>query len=166
MTRALLGVGANLGDRAATLARVVEALRELPHTQVVRTSSLYETAPVGYADQPDFLNAVIELKTGLSAYALLGACLGIEAALGRRRTFPNAPRVADVDVLRYGTQCYNKPELVLPHPRMAQRAFVLVPLAELFPDRQVDGWDFSKELQQVSAQAVRRVGCLCERDER
>lgn len=158
MIRALLGLGANLGDREDTLARAVASLNALPRTTVKRVSSLYETAPVGYTDQPDFLNAVAEVETELSAHALLGACLGIEAVLGRRRTFQNAPRVVDIDLLLYGTLRSEEPELVLPHPRMGERAFVLVPLAELFPDKKVDGWDFTTACQRVSNQKTRCFG--------
>lgn len=158
MSRALLGLGANLGEREDTLARAVESLNALPRTIVTRVSSVYETAPVGYADQPDFLNIVVELDTTLSPHALLGGCLGIEAALGRRRTFRNAPRVVDIDLLRYDDQTCNDTDLILPHPRMTERAFVLVPLAELFPDHLVDGWDFSSALRDSADQAVHKVG--------
>lgn len=158
MTRALLGLGANLGEREDTLARAAASLDALPRTRVTRVSSLYETAPVGYADQPDFLNAVAEVETDLSAHALLGACLGIEAALGRRRSFRNAPRVVDIDLLRFGSLYCDQPELTLPHPRMEERAFVLIPLAELFPNKTVDGWDFTAALSQISSQKVRLFG--------
>lgn len=158
MSRALLGLGANLGDRVDTLSRAVAALSALPRTRVVRVSSLYETAPVGYTNQPDFLNAVAELETTLSPHTLLGGCLGIEAALGRLRTFPNAPRVVDIDLLRYDDRAYADSDLILPHPRMGERAFVLVPLSELFPERQVDGWDFSPLLTEVSGQEIRLFG--------
>lgn len=155
MTRALLGLGANLGERENTLKNALSSLNALPGTQVTRVSSLYETAPVGYADQPDFLNAVAEVETELSAHALLGACLGIEAALGRRRSFRNAPRVVDIDLLRFGSLHCNQPELILPHPRMEERAFVLIPLAELFPDKKIDGWDFAPCLEKTSTKDVR-----------
>lgn len=157
MSRALLGLGANLGDRENTLARAVASLNALPRTRVTRVSSLYETAPVGYVDQPDFLNMVAELDTTLSPHALLGACLGVEAALGRRRTFPNAPRVVDIDLLRYDNRECDDRDLTLPHPRMEERAFVLIPLCELFPDHMVDGWDFCAALERVAEQPVRRV---------
>lgn len=160
MSRALLGLGANLGEREDTLARAVESIGALPRTTVTRVSSLYETAPVGYTDQPDFLNIVVELDTTLSPHALLGGCLGIEAALGRRRTFRNAPRVVDIDLLRYDDQTCEDADLVLPHPRMEERAFVLAPLAELFPDKTVGGWDFSAFLEQCAGQGVRRIGTL------
>ena len=158
MSRALLGLGANLGDRQDMLTRAVEALAALPRTRVVRVSSLYETAPVGYTDQPDFLNMVAELDTTLSPHALLGSCLGIAAALGRRRTFTNAPRVVDIDLLRYDDRTCADTDLILPHPRMGERAFVLVPLAELFPQHRVDGWDFAALLPKVDAQEIRLFG--------
>ena len=157
MSRVLLGLGGNLGDREDTLQRAIASLNALPRTTVTRVSSLYETAPVGYADQPDFMNLVAELDTTLSPHALLGACLGIEAALGRVRTFQNAPRVVDIDLLRYDDQTCNDTDLILPHPRMAERAFVLVPMADLFPDHIVDGWDFSCVLQNVAGQEIRKV---------
>ncbi len=142
MSRAVLGLGANLGDRAATLQAAVDALALLPGTRVTAVSSVYETVPVGYLDQPDFFNIVVAVETALSPRALLGACLGIEAALGRVRTFRNAPRVVDVDVLLVEGVTCDDPELQLPHPRMMERAFVLVPLTELFPDRVALGVPF------------------------
>lgn len=132
--RAVLGLGGNLGDRTEYLHAALDALAHLPGTAVTAVSSIYETAPVGYADQPDFYNLVAVVETSLSPRALLGGCLGIEAALGRVRTFRNAPRVVDIDVLLIEGVTSSDPELTVPHPRMMERAFVLVPLRELFPD--------------------------------
>ena len=140
--RAVLGLGGNLGDRLANLQAAVDALGHLPRTTVTAVSSVYETAPVGYADQPDFLNIVLTVDTALSPRALLGGCLGIEAALGRVRTFQNAPRVVDVDVLLIEGLSSQEEELILPHPRMMERAFVLVPLAEIFPAGEALGVKF------------------------
>lgn len=140
--RAVLGLGGNLGDRAANLSAAVKALEHLPGTRVTALSSLYETAPVGYADQPDFLNRVAVVETSLSPRALLGSCLGIEAALGRVRGRRFGPRVVDIDLLLYEGVASGDPELTLPHPRMMERAFVLVPLAELFPDHVALGIPF------------------------
>lgn len=140
--RAVLGLGGNLGDRAANLSAAVKALEHLPGTRVTALSSLYETAPVGYADQPDFLNRVAVVETSLSPRALLGGCLGIEAALGRVRGRRFGPRVVDIDLLLYEGVASGDPELTLPHPRMMERAFVLVPLAELFPDHVALGIPF------------------------
>lgn len=153
MTRAVLGLGANLGDRAETLNAAIEAIGRLPHTRVTAVSSMYETVPVGYADQPDFYNLVATVETELSPRALLGGCLGVEAALGRVRTFRNAPRVVDIDLLLMEGVRSDDAELTLPHPRMMERAFVLVPLAELFPRGEAFGVTFP----QVQSEDVRRI---------
>ena len=140
--RAVLGLGGNLGDRAENLRAALDALAHLPGTAVTAVSSIYETAPVGYADQPDFYNLVAVVETELSPHALLGGCLGIEAALGRVRTFRNAPRVVDIDVLLIEGFTSDEEELTVPHPRMMERAFVLVPLKELFSDNIALGTSF------------------------
>ena len=133
MARAYLALGANLGDPLGQLRRAVEALALLPGTRVTAASGVYETDPWGVADQPVFLNAALALETTLSPHALLGACLGIEAAMGRVRRLPNGPRVLDLDLLlNEGAEC-RTPELTLPHPRMWERAFVLAPLADIYP---------------------------------
>lgn len=133
--KALLGLGGNIGDMHAHMDAAVEALGRLPQTTVLRESSRIVTAPVGYTDQPDFLNSVVEIETGLSPHALLGACLGIEAAIGRVRTFQNAPRVIDIDVLLIEGFESNSKELTVPHPRMYEREFVMIPLRELYPEK-------------------------------
>lgn len=140
--KAVLGLGSNMGDRAANLAAAVKALEHLPGTRVIALSSLYETDPVGYLDQPDFYNQAAVVDTALSPRALLGGCLGIEAALGRVRGRRYGPRVVDLDLLLYEGTVSRDPELTLPHPRMMERAFVLVPLAELFPDHIALGVSF------------------------
>ncbi|HEX6041487.1 2-amino-4-hydroxy-6-hydroxymethyldihydropteridine diphosphokinase [Longimicrobium sp.] len=129
----LLGLGANLGDPVAQLARAVEMLRT--HVHVDRVSSVYRTEPVGHADQPEFRNLVLAGRTALEPLALLREMQRIEDALGRRRTFRNAPRTIDVDLLAYDGRVTDTPELVLPHPRLHLRGFVLHPLAEIEP-----GW--------------------------
>lgn len=134
---AYLALGANLGDRAANLRAALGALAALPDTDVTKVSRVYETRPVlpeGSAAQPNFYNAAAELSTGLSPHALLGASLGIEAALGRRRNAPNAARIIDVDVLLYEGFSSSEPELCVPHPRMRERAFVLSPLSDILKD--------------------------------
>ncbi|MBE6768918.1 MAG: 2-amino-4-hydroxy-6-hydroxymethyldihydropteridine diphosphokinase [Ruminococcaceae bacterium] len=154
--RAVLGLGANLGDPLTALRTAVDALGLLPHTAVTAVSSVYQTAPVGYADQPDFYNIVVTVETALTPHALLGGCFGIEAALGRVRTFRNAPRVVDIDLLLYEGYCEKTEELTVPHPRMMERAFVLVPLAELFPEGEALGVPF----ENVFSPDVRRIGEL------
>ncbi|HEU0301393.1 MAG TPA: 2-amino-4-hydroxy-6-hydroxymethyldihydropteridine diphosphokinase [Longimicrobium sp.] len=128
----LLGLGANLGDPVAQLARAVEALSQVVRIEAV--SSLYRTEPVGHADQPDFHNLVVRGWTALEPAALLRAAQEVEAALGRRRSFRDAPRTMDVDLLAYGDRVMHTPDLTLPHPRLHLRGFVLHPLAEVAPE--------------------------------
>ncbi len=131
MKTAYLSIGTNLGDRLRNLQDAADALRLLPKTEVVKCSGVYETAPWGYTQQDDFYNICVKLRTGLSSHALLGACLGIEAALGRVRSFKNAPRIIDIDIILYEGVKMNTPELTIPHKEMLNRAFVLQPLSEL-----------------------------------
>lgn len=131
---AFVGLGANLGDPAAAVWAAMQRLDEVPGTRVIARSSLYRTAPVG-ASGPDYVNAVARVETRLTAPALLDALLALEQDAGRERPFPNAPRTLDLDLLLYGGARIASPRLVVPHPRMHQRAFVLVPLAEIAPER-------------------------------
>jgi 2-amino-4-hydroxy-6-hydroxymethyldihydropteridine diphosphokinase len=133
--RAYVGLGGNLGDRLANLDRAVELLRHEPGLRVVGVSSFRETDPVGYVDQPRFLNGAVALETGLGPRVLLDRLLAIERALGRERTGPRfGPRTIDLDLLLYGAETVDEPGLTVPHPRLAERRFVLEPLAELDPD--------------------------------
>ena len=129
-----IALGANLGDAMQTLRQAAVAMGKLPLTQVLEASSLYRTAPVD-SSGPDYLNAVLQLQTALPAPVLLQALQEIEAAAGRERPYRNAPRTLDLDILLYGSGHIDSPHLQVPHPRMAQRAFVLEPLAEIAPGR-------------------------------
>ncbi|MBI4287149.1 MAG: dihydropteroate synthase [Chloroflexi bacterium] len=130
---AYLGLGSNLGDRDANISRALGFLSQ--RVKVERMSSLYDTEPVGFTDQPRFLNAVCQVSTELSPTDLLALAKAIEERLGRQPSpHPNAPRPADVDILLYGDKPYNIPGLIIPHPRLAERAFVLIPLAEIAGD--------------------------------
>lgn len=136
-----IGLGANLGDAAAALKLAVTALGGLDHTQVLRCSRVYKTAPLDTdnggelpANGDDYLNAVVALSTRLQPLALLDRLQQIEQAAGRERPYRNAPRTLDLDLLLYGNDDIDEPRLTVPHPRMTQRAFVLVPLAELAPE--------------------------------
>ena len=129
---AYLSLGANLGDRAATLQRAVEALRQVG--DLVAVSSLYETTPVGYRDQPDFLNAAVALRTELTPDALLDATQAIERDFGRQRSFANAPRTLHIDLIYLDDLILTSPRLTIPHPRVTERAFVLIPLREIAPE--------------------------------
>lgn len=130
---AFIGLGSNLDDPGQTVRRAIAALAELTQTRLAVASSLYRSAPVGHAEQPDFVNAVVQLSTGLTPQALLAALLEIEQHFGRERSFRNAPRTLDLDLLLYDAQCMDQPGLSLPHPRMHLRAFVLAPLVEIAP---------------------------------
>ncbi len=159
---AYVGLGANLGDARAALRQALSALRQLPHTELLACSSCYQTAALGDAPDapdaslsPDYLNAVAELRTGLSAPGLLAALQAIEAAAGRQRPYRNAPRTLDLDVLMHGNTTMNEPRLTLPHPRMLQRAFVLVPLAEIAPQQVTVA-----QLAAVQGQAIECLGPL------
>ena len=134
MSRAFVAIGSNLQQPRLQVEQAFAGLNGLPQTQVVQHSSLYRTAPVGYDNQPDFINAVAEVETELTPLELLHELLALENALGRERPFPNAPRVLDLDLLFYNGIFMNTPELTLPHPRMHNRGFVLLPLAEIAPE--------------------------------
>jgi len=134
MARAHIAFGGNLGEVEQNLRRALEAVGQLPGTRVVRVSSLYRTAPVGVTEQPEFVNGALEVETGLEPEALLAELLGIEAALGRTREVLWGPRTVDLDLLLWGNRVVGTVGLEIPHPRMHERGFVLVPLAEIAPD--------------------------------
>nr|WP_289623694.1 2-amino-4-hydroxy-6-hydroxymethyldihydropteridine diphosphokinase [Paracidovorax valerianellae] len=151
---AWIGLGANLGDARGALLGALGAMARWPDTRVVRVSSLYRSAPVD-AGGPDYLNAVAELATPWPAIDLLRALQAIEQAAGRERPYRNAPRTLDLDVLLYGDERIDTPELTVPHPRMQERAFVLRPLAEIAPGR-VD----AARLAAVQSQRIERLGAF------
>jgi 2-amino-4-hydroxy-6-hydroxymethyldihydropteridine diphosphokinase len=137
VTIAYVGIGSNLEDPVRQVREALDELDRLPHTRVVKKSSLYRSAPMGHAEQPDFINAVAQLETGLPAERLLAELQEIEARHGRKRSFPNAPRTLDLDILLYGELSLDLPSLKIPHPRMHERAFVLRPLLEISPELQM-----------------------------
>ncbi|HYD58112.1 MAG TPA: 2-amino-4-hydroxy-6-hydroxymethyldihydropteridine diphosphokinase [Burkholderiales bacterium] len=134
MATAYVALGSNLQDPVRQVESALEELDRLPETRLVKRSSLYRTAPVGYAEQPDFVNAVAQLETRLPADRLLDQLQAVEARHGRTRSFPNAPRTLDLDLLLYGDLVLRSERLTLPHPRMRERDFVLIPLREIAPD--------------------------------
>ena len=131
-TIAYIGIGSNVGDKSANCLQAIEYLAEAG--RVIGASSLYYTEPVGFKTQPDFINAVVALETDSPPAELLAVCHTIEERLGRRRTVRWGPRTIDLDILLYGDLVINQPNLVIPHPLMAARRFVLAPLAEIAPD--------------------------------
>ena len=134
MHKAFIALGSNLNSPASQLIRALQSIAQLPKTALIKKSSLYKTTPVGYSEQPDFINAVAEIATELSAESLLKHLLKIENAFGRERPFPNSPRVLDLDLLLYDDLILQTENLTLPHPRMHLRGFVLLPLAEIAPE--------------------------------
>jgi 2-amino-4-hydroxy-6-hydroxymethyldihydropteridine diphosphokinase len=138
LTRVFLGLGSNLGDRLDNLRRALRLLEDRG-VRVLRSSRVYETDPVGGPPQPDYLNAVVEVETGGTARELLTNCLEAERALGRVRKERWGPRLIDIDVLTFGAQEIEEPDLRVPHPRMHERGFVLIPLLELDADPPLPG---------------------------
>lgn len=139
MQTAYIGLGSNLGNRQENLRTALTELGRMPTITVTQVSSLYETAPVGVTEQPEFLNAVAALETALPATDLLDVLLNLENKMGRVRTVRWGPRVIDLDLLLYGDAQIALPFLTVPHPRLRERAFVLVPLAEIAPQRTLPG---------------------------
>ena len=158
MHLAYVALGANLADPTTQVRAALTALTELPQSRLLRASSLYRTAPVGIAHQPDFINAVAALETTLSPHELLAALFAIEAAFGRRRDYHHAPRTLDLDLLLYDDQVIDSPQLTLPHPRLHLRAFVIAPLLEIAPDCRIPGRGLAAAwLPAVSTQAIERL---------
>lgn len=159
--RCFVALGANLGDPVATVKAALAALRELPQTELVAASSLYRTAPVGLAHQPDFINAVVEMIAVSPAPTFLAQLFAIEARFGRQRGVPgvpNSPRTLDLDLLLYGDLVSDDAQLTLPHPRMHERAFVLAPLAEIAPLLIIPGVGaVSDLLAQCAGQQIERL---------
>jgi 2-amino-4-hydroxy-6-hydroxymethyldihydropteridine diphosphokinase len=155
---AWVGIGANLGDARENVVDALERLAWVPGVRLLRASSLYRTAPIDSSGD-DYINAVAEIDTSLSARALLAALHGIEQAHGRERPYRNAPRTLDLDLLLYGDDVIlDAPALVVPHPRMHERAFVLAPLAELAPMLAIPGHGRVADLlPSVAEQAIERI---------
>lgn len=158
--KAWIGLGANLGEPVAALHGAFEALAALESCSLLRHSSLYRTTPIGpgVENQPDYINAVAELSTTLSAQALLDALFAIESHFGRLRGARNAARTLDLDLLLFGNERIATPTLIVPHPRMHERAFVLCPLAELEPDASIPGLGPVQTLiTRLDDQGIRRL---------
>jgi 2-amino-4-hydroxy-6-hydroxymethyldihydropteridine diphosphokinase len=160
MKRVYLGLGSNLGDRAANIEDALRRLGESQRLKVLRRSSLYESAPMYVARQPWFLNMVAEVETTLFPMMLLNHVLGVERAMGRRRTIDKGPRDIDVDILLYGGIVVQSAKLSIPHPRMQERRFVMEPMVELAPDLRhpVLGKGMLELFTAVKDQTVRKLG--------
>jgi 2-amino-4-hydroxy-6-hydroxymethyldihydropteridine diphosphokinase len=155
---AFIGLGSNLGNPERTVHQGIAALARLPLTQLAAASSLYRSAPLGHTEQPDFINAVVKIATGLAPQSLLAALLETEQRHGRERSFRNAPRTLDLDLLLYDAESIAAPGLQVPHPRMHERAFVLAPLIELAPDCVIPGMGTASDwLARCAGQTLTRI---------
>ena len=158
MTVAFVGLGANLAAPRRQVRDALDELAQLPRTRVTARSSLYRSRPLGHLEQPDFINAVARLETELAPEVLWTALQAIERAHGRERSFRDAPRTLDLDLLLYGEERIASPALTLPHPRMHERAFVLAPLSEIDPQVQIPGRGSARALLAGCAgQAIARI---------
>ena len=155
---AFIGLGSNLEDPQEQVLHALQALGDLPQSRLLAQSSLYRSAPVGYLEQPDFINAVARIETGLAPRELLDTLLELEHACGRTREFRNAPRTLDLDILLYGDLQHHEHGLTVPHPQMHLRAFVLQPLLEIAPDCEIPGVGSAAEaLRQCADQQLERI---------
>jgi 2-amino-4-hydroxy-6-hydroxymethyldihydropteridine diphosphokinase len=158
MIEAFIGIGSNLDHPADQVRKAVSALDQPPALRCTECSSLYETDPVGYLDQPRFINAVARVRTSLSAPELLERLREIETRQGRQRGIPNGPRTLDLDLLLFGGQMIEESGLTVPHPRMTERAFVLLPLVELAPEVNIPGAGPARDwLSRISHRGVVRL---------
>ena len=155
--KAVIGIGTNIGDRKSNIEKAINALELVPDIDVTRVASIYETAPWGYTEQANFYNTVVEVETSRSPEMLLGVCLGIEAGMGREREFKNGPRIMDLDLLIYEGCESNTEYLQLPHSRIGERDFVLVPLKELYSDMNVLGFSYAKEYANIIEKSTAKI---------
>lgn len=155
MPEAVIELGSNLGNREENLKRAIDSIDLLPGTCVKKVSRYYETEPFGVPDKQDnYINCCVQISTELLPETLLGCCLGIEAAMGRVRTYKNAARIIDVDLLLYENANRLTTDLTLPHARIKERAFVMVPLKDIYPNMIALGVDFSKEFSNIDCSGV------------
>jgi 2-amino-4-hydroxy-6-hydroxymethyldihydropteridine diphosphokinase len=159
VTIAYVGLGSNLDEPENQVEQALLELDRLPHSRLVGRSSLYRSTPLGFAGQPDFINAVARLETDLAADRLLSDLQDIESRHGRTRAFANAPRTLDLDLLLFEKLELRTPRLTVPHPRMHERAFVLKPLVEISPELSIPGLGAAKDfLKKVENQTVEKLG--------
>ncbi len=157
MSEAVIALGSNMGNRIENINSAIRAIAKLSGVKILKASGVYETEPVDCDEESKFYNAAILIETSVSPAVLLGECLGIEAAMGRIRTKKNGPRVIDLDLILYEGFKAESYELTLPHPRALDRAFVLVPLKELYPAGRAPGMFFDPRLRELGSDGVRKT---------
>lgn len=153
----VLGLGTNVGNRLENLKECVRAFDLAPGTQILKKSAVYETSPVGYAKQQDFYNCCVLAESDFNPHEMLGLCLGIECGLGRVRNFKNGPRIIDADLLLAEDKIIRTPNLIVPHPHMNERLFVLLPMLDLFASGTVFGFDFATQIGEIKNQQIKKT---------
>lgn len=155
---ALLALGSNIGDKEKNLDFAIKSVRLVPTTVVLDISNFYETEPFRVPDKQDnYINCCIKIKTALSSEALLGVCLGIEAAMGRKREYKSASRIIDIDLLLYGDKKKDTDELTIPHPGIKDRPFVLLPMNDICYQKSFRGFDFSEAFNKIDKKDIRQI---------
>lgn len=156
----LLSIGTNIGDRKQNLIDAINAINNIPYTDVISVSSVYETEPVGYARQDNFYNICVIVKSQYEPHEMLGICLGIESGLGRIRTIRFGPRLIDIDIIFAEDKHINSKNLDIPHPRYNERRFVIEPMLEICPTGEFYSIDFKKHLENIDGQDVKKVDII------
>ncbi len=157
MSKAYLGLGSNIGDSKENIDRAVDMLGSHENIELLKMSSYYETEPVGYKEQDWFLNVVLEIDTTLNPHSLLEFCREIEEKLKRKRIIRWGPRIIDVDILLYEGFKSEEEKLTIPHPRMTERAFVMVPLYEIAPRVKINNKDISQVMKSLAGEEIRKI---------
>lgn len=153
----VIGLGTNMGNRLENLKNAVYALELAPKTAVIKKSAVYETSPVGYAKQQDFYNCAVLCESAFEPHEMLGICLGVECGLGRVRNFKNGPRVIDMDLLLAEDKIIRTPNLIVPHPHIKERLFVLLPMLDLFESGVAFGFDFAGAIGGIKDQQIKKT---------
>lgn len=153
----VIGLGTNMGNRLENLKNAVYALELAPKTAVIKKSAVYETSPVGYAKQRDFYNCAVLCESAFEPHEMLGICLGAECGLGRVRNFKNGPRVIDMDLLLAEDKIIRTPNLIVPHPHIKERLFVLLPMLDLFESGVAFGFDFAGAIGGIKDQQIKKT---------
>lgn len=153
----VIGIGTNMGNRLENLKNAVYALELAPKTAVIKKSAVYETSPVGYAKQQDFYNCAVLCESAFEPQEMLGICLGAECGLGRVRNFKNGPRVIDMDLLLAEDKIIRTPNLIVPHPHIKERLFVLLPMLDLFESGVAFGFDFAGAIGGIKDQQIKKT---------
>lgn len=153
----IISVGTNLGDKKQNIENAINAINNIPYTDVIKVSSIYQTEPVGYLRQDDFYNIVLCVESKFEPHEMLGICMGIESGFGRIRGLKNGPRILDLDLILAENQEINTANLIVPHPRYHERRFVLEPLLEIFPSGEAFGINFERYINKIDGQYIEKI---------